>query len=132
MKGLDGSPKMTKRNPMSYFTFSETSDSIAKKISNAFTGGKPTVAEQRKLGGVPEICPIFEMELYHFIEEEKIVVKNYNDCRTGKLLCGEHKAQTIRRILKVVENHRRRKQKFVDKAIAILDDNYSSEKKYNL
>ena len=120
MKGLDGSPKMAKRNSMSYFTLHENPESIAKKISNAFTGGRPTVEEQRRLGGVPEICPIYEIEMYHFVENDDDVVKVYNDCKSGKLLCGEHKARTTEIVLDFVKNHRRKRRKFVDKAREIL------------
>ena len=120
MKGLDGSPKMAKRNPMSYFTLHEKPESIAKKISNAFTGGRPTVEEQRRLGGVPEICPIYEIEMYHFVENDDDVVKVYNDCRSGKLLCGEHKARTTEIVLNFVKDHKRKRRKFVDKSREIL------------
>jgi len=120
MKGLDGSPKMAKRNPMSYFTLHEKPESITKKISNAFTGGRPTVEEQRKLGGVPEICPIYEIEMYHFVENDDDVVKVYNDCRSGKLLCGEHKARTTEIVLNFVKDHKRKRRKFVDKSREIL------------
>ena len=50
IKALDGSPKMSKRNPMSYFTLVENPEVIAQKIADAFTGGRPTAVEQRKLG----------------------------------------------------------------------------------
>ena len=120
MKGLDGSPKMAKRNPMSYFTLNENLESIAKKISNAFTGGRPTVEEQRKLGGIPEICPIYEICLYHFVEDDDALIKVYHDCKSGKLLCGEHKDQTIEIVLKFVKEHQRKRRRFVDKAREIL------------
>jgi tryptophanyl-tRNA synthetase len=120
MKGLDGSPKMAKRNPMSYFTLHEKPEIITKKISNAFTGGRPTVEEQRKLGGVPEICPIYEIERYHFVENDDDVVKVYDDCRSGKLLCGAHKAKTTELVLNFVKNHQRKRRKFIDKAREIL------------
>jgi tryptophanyl-tRNA synthetase len=120
MKGLDGSPKMSKRNPMSYFTLNEKPESIAKKISNAFTGGRPTVEEQRKLGGKPEICPLYEICMYHFVEDDDRLIKVYHDCRSGKLLCGEHKAQTTEIVLKFVKDHQQKRRKFVDKAREIL------------
>ncbi len=120
MKGLDGSPKMAKRNSMSYFTLHENPESIAKKISNAFTGGRPTVEEQRKLGGKPEICPLYEICMYHFVEDDDKLIKVYHDCRSGKLLCGEHKAQTTEIVLKFVKDHQQKRRKFVDKAREIL------------
>ncbi len=123
LKGLDGSPKMAKRNSMSYFTLNESLKSIAKKISNAFTGGRATVEEQKRLGGVPEICPIYEIEMCHFVENDDDVVEVYNCCKCGSLLCGEHKARTKKIILKFVENHQRKREKLVDKAREILGVN---------
>jgi len=120
MKGLDGSPKMSKRDPMSYFTLNERPETIAKKISNAFTGGRPTVKEQRKLGGVPEICPIYELDMYQFVEEDDQIIKIYHDCKSGRLLCGEHKDQTTEIVLNFVKAHRRKRRGFVDKAREIL------------
>lgn len=123
LKGLDGSPKMSKRNPMSYFTLNESPKSIGKKISNAFTGGRATVEEQKKLGGVPEICPIYEIEMCHFVEDDNDVAEVYKCCKCGSLLCGEHKARTKKIILKFVEAHQRKREKLVDKAREILGVN---------
>lgn len=119
MKGLDGSPKMSKRL-MNYFTLDDTPETIAQRISNAFTGGRPTIKEQRELGGVPEICPVYEICLFHFVEEDDDIKRIYCDCKTGKLLCGEHKKQTIDMVLKFVEEHKRRKNKLLDKAREII------------
>ncbi|MEM3565995.1 MAG: tryptophan--tRNA ligase [Candidatus Bathyarchaeia archaeon] len=119
MKGLDGSPKMSKRL-MNYFTLHDKPEVIAERISNAFTGGRATIKEQRKLGGVPEICPVYEICLFHFVEDDDEIIKTYHDCKTGKLLCGEHKKQTIDIVLKFVKEHKRRKRKFVNKALEIL------------
>ena len=121
IKCLDGSPKMSKRDPMSYFTFQERPKSIAKKIYNAFTGGRPTAQEQRKLGGIPEICPIYEMYMFHFFEEDKDVVQLYHDCKSGKILCGEDKERLIEIVLNFVKEHRRKRRQNIDKARKILE-----------
>jgi tryptophanyl-tRNA synthetase len=121
IKCLDGSPKMSKRDPMSYFTFQESPKSIAKKISNAFTGGRPTAQEQRKLGGIPEICPIYEMYMFHLFEEDKDVVQLYHDCKSGKILCGEDKERLIKIVLDFVKEHRRKRRQNIDKAREILE-----------
>ena len=119
MKGLDGSPKMSKRQ-MNYFTLHDEPETIAERISNAFTGGRATIKEQSELGGVPEICPIYENCLFHFVEDDDKIRKAYHDCKTGTLLCGEHKKQTIDIVLRFVKEHRRKKKKFMDKAREIL------------
>ena len=123
LKGLDGSPKMSKRNPMSFFTLNETPNTIAKKISYAFTGGRATIDEQKELGGVPEICPIYEIEMCHFVEDDKDMVETYKCCKCGSLLCGEHKARTKKIVVNFVEEHQRKREKLIDKAREILGVN---------
>jgi tryptophanyl-tRNA synthetase len=120
LKGLDGSSKMSKRNPMSYFTLNESQKTIGKKISCAFTGGRATVEEQKKLGGIPEICPIYEIEMCHFVENDEDVLETYQCCKCGSLLCGEHKARTKEIILDFVKDHQEKRKKLVDKAREIL------------
>lgn len=119
MKGLDGSPKMSKRL-MNYFTLHDKPETIAKRISNAFTGGRATIKEQRELGGVPEICPVYEICMFHFVEDDSEIIKVYNDCKAGKLMCGEHKKQVIDIVSKFVREHQQKKKKFLDKAREIL------------
>jgi tryptophanyl-tRNA synthetase len=121
IRGLDGSPKMSKRNPMSYFTLHETHESIAKKISNAFTGGRSTVDEQRRLGGVPEVCPLYQICLFQFVDSDAEIVKIYHDCKSGRLLCGEHKDQLIELVSNFVKNHKRKRKTYIEKAITILE-----------
>ena len=121
MRGLDGSPKMSKRSPMSYFTLGEKPENVKMKISNAFTGGRATVEEQRRLGGVPEICPVHEICTYQFVENDAAIVKAYHDCKVGKLLCGEHKAQAIECVLNFLQNHQKKRKDFIDKASEIIE-----------
>jgi len=121
IKALDGGYKMSKRNPMSYFTLDEDPETIAKKILYAFTGGQPTAEEQRRLGGNPNICPIFDMYLFHFMEDDKEVVNLYNDCRCGNILCGEDKMRLIKIVTSFVKEHQRKKAQLIDKAREILE-----------
>ena len=120
IKGLDGSPKMSKRNPMSYFTLHEPPEIIAKKISNAFTGGRPTVKEQRELGGIPEICSVYAINMFHFMENDEEVIELYNDCKSGNVICGECKQRTIEIVLRFIRNLEEKRKKFIDKAREIL------------
>jgi tryptophanyl-tRNA synthetase len=120
MRGLDGSTKMSKRLG-NYFTLGDTDEEVRLKISTAFTGGRPTIKEQREKGGIPEVCPIYDICLCHFMEDDIEVQRVYNDCKTGKLLCGEHKQQVIDIVLKFVDNHKRKKSKMITKAKEILE-----------
>jgi len=121
IKGLDGSPKMSKRDPMSYFTLEEEPEVIANKISNAFTGGRPTAEEQRRLGANPDICPIYEFYLFHFFEKDEDVIKLYSEeCRGGRILCGECKNRLIKIVTAFVRDHQRKRRRYIDKAREIL------------
>ncbi len=88
---LDGSVKMSKSKPESCIELPEEPARVCKKIMNAKTGGRDTVDEQRKLGGRPEICMIFELYKQHLIEDDKELMGIYNRCKKGELLCGEDK-----------------------------------------
>jgi tryptophanyl-tRNA synthetase len=112
---------MSKRSPMGYFTLDENPETIANKISNAFTGGRPTIKEQREKGGIPEKCPVYEIDVFHFVEDDNEITKTYHECKTGKLLCGEHKKRTIEYVLKFVKEHREKRKKCIDKAREILN-----------
>jgi len=120
IKALDGSPKMSKRNPMSYFTLNEPSKVIEKKIFNAFNGGCSTAKEQRALGANPNICPIFDLYLFHFYKDDNDVLERLNECLTGDILCGECKSQLIGIVKKFIEKHQAQREKFLDKAMEII------------
>jgi len=122
IKSLDGSPKMSKRSPMTYFTLEEKPEVISKKIANSFTGGRPTAEEQRRLGANPDICPIYDLYLFHFFERDEDVGKLYcEECKGGKILCGEDKQRLIKIVTEFVKEHQRKRRQYIDKAKEILN-----------
>lgn len=88
---LDGQMKMSKSKPESMIELPEDPNSAVKKIKRALTGGRDSLEEQKKLGGNPEKCMIFEMYKQHLIEDDKILDEVYKDCKAGTLLCGHDK-----------------------------------------
>ncbi len=121
IKSLDGSPKMSKRDPMSYFTLEEKPEIIEKKISNAFTGGRPTAEEQRRLGANPDICPIYDLCLFHFFERDEDLAKLYSyECKGGHILCGEDKQRLTKIVANFVKQHQRKRRKCIGQAKEIL------------
>ncbi len=121
LQGLDGSEKMAKRNPNSYFDFNESLESIEKKIKGAFTGGRKDKKEQEQLGGQPDICMIYKIEMYHFEEDDAKLEEIYKKCVSGQLMCGDHKKQCVEKVLKFIEDHRKKKEKLIDTAREILN-----------
>lgn len=71
---------------------------VERKVRNAFTGGRATVEEQRRLGAVPEICSIWALWRSRFAETEEKFAEVTEGCRSGRLLCGECKGQLLERV----------------------------------
>ena len=120
LAGIDGTDKMAKRNPNSSFTFNESLESIEKKVKGALTGGRKNKKEQQELGGEPGKCMIYKMLMYHFEEDDDVLADEFERCVKGELLCGEHKAQCVEKVLKFIEQHQKKKEKFTDKARELL------------
>lgn len=95
---LDGSVKMSKSAPGSYISLPEAPGEACKKLKNAVTGGRKTVEEQRKKGGIPEKCMVFEMFKQHLVDNDNELHNIYKECKTGKRLCGECKEQACKLI----------------------------------
>lgn len=121
LPGLDGSDKMSKRNPNSYFDFNEPLDSIEKKIRSAFTGGRKNKELQQELGGEPQKCMIYKILMYLFEKDDEVLADEFERCVKGELLCGEHKRICVERVLNFIKEHRNKKEKKIDLARKILD-----------
>jgi tryptophanyl-tRNA synthetase len=105
-QGLQGG-KMSSSDEKSFIALNEDPKEARKKIMEAKTGGRATVEEQKKKGGVPEQCMIFELYTFHLIDDDEELEKIYKECIEGKLLCGEDK----KRCANLMENFLRDHQK---------------------
>ena len=112
-RALNGESKMSKRDPLSMLTLNDSPEIIKKKISMALTGGRKTVEEQRKLGGIPEDSVVYELYKYHFVDDDKKVKKVYADYKAGRLLDGEMKKDITEIVIKFMEQHQKKKQKML-------------------
>lgn len=90
-------------------------DVVKRKVWNAFTGGKGTVAEQRKGGANPDVCSVYQYFLYLFEEDDKKLAERERKCRTGGTLCGECKKDLTDRINRFLAEHQKRREKAKDK-----------------
>src|SRR3990167_4708476 len=78
---------------------------VAKqKIEKAYTGGSVSAEFQRKHGGVPEICPIFLLLKYHFLNKEQSD-KLYLEYKGGKILNRELKERAFEYVSKYLKKH---------------------------
>lgn len=97
LQGLQGG-KMSSSVPESLFRFDEPEKDIKKKIMNSLTGGRMTLEEQKKLGGEPEKCSVYLLNLFHMIDNDEEIKDMCRACREGKLMCGTCKKETFERV----------------------------------
>ncbi len=117
--GLMQGSKMSSSQPETAIFLSDSKKEVEKKIGNAFTGGRETIALQRKLGGRPEICKVCEILRFHYPDTRE-VERIMNECRAGKRLCGETKQFTIDFLNKFLKEHQRKVEKNRKKAEKIV------------
>jgi len=102
--GLQEGKKMSSSEPDTAIFLRDTEKEIKKKINKAFSGGRPTIEEHRKLGGIPEIDKSFEILNYHH-PDTKFVKKVYEEYKSGKMLTGELKSITAEFLVKFLKEH---------------------------
>ncbi len=111
---LAGSDKMSASDPQSSIYTTDSPKVARKKVMNAFTGGQETVEEQRKKGGKPEICSVYQYLSYIFEEDDKALFDQAEKCRKGELLCGEHKQYLAEKVEKFLSIHQEKREKARD------------------
>ena len=90
LPSLQTTGKMSSSNPETALFTTDEPKIIEEKVSNAFTGGQPTTALQKKLGGNPGICSVFSYLKFLFDTSRESNQRELR-CRSGNLLCGECK-----------------------------------------
>ncbi|MDA4126651.1 MAG: tryptophan--tRNA ligase [Thaumarchaeota archaeon] len=120
MLGLGGSDKMSKRSATSLLTLDDTPRDATQKISHAFTGGRDTVEEQRRLGARADICPVYDLYRFHFAKDDEHVERVYHECTTGIRLCGECKQEVIGLVKTFLESHHKKRDSLMNDAKELM------------
>ena len=103
LTGLTGD-KMSSSKPNTAIYLNEGPETAAKKVKTAKTGGRESLKEQEELGGEVDKCVIYEMLVYHLIDDDKELEKIREECLDGKLRCGDCKARTAELMQKYFED----------------------------
>jgi tryptophanyl-tRNA synthetase len=111
LPGLGRGGKMSASEPETSIFTIDPPDVVKRKIWNAFTGGRATVAEQRKSGGDANICTIFQYFAYLFEEDDKKLADRKRKCKAGEILCGECKTELTEKINKFLAEHQKKREK---------------------
>ncbi len=92
----------------------DTPEVAERKIMNAFTGGRATVDEQRRLGANPDICSVYHYEYFLFMDNDKEIEELRRNCLSGAILCGECKQILAERVKPFLIEHQARREKAKD------------------
>ncbi len=111
--GLKGG-KMSSSVPDSLISLNDTEEEATRKIKNAVTGGKKTIEEQKREGGNPDICPVFELYNYHS-SDNNYVQNVYYECKGGVRMCGPCKKEAAENICKFLKNLKDKKDESLSK-----------------
>ncbi|MCS7140688.1 MAG: tryptophan--tRNA ligase [Candidatus Nitrosocaldus sp.] len=117
LPGLGMQGKMSSSQPETAIFTTDAPEVAERKVMNAYTGGQPTVALQRRLGADAYRCPVFWYLRYMF-EDERSSDERYVRCRSGELLCYECKhalADAVKRFLREFQARRERARDMVER-----------------
>lgn len=112
--GLTGD-KMSSSKPESAIFLTDTTKEATKKIMQAKTGGAVTLEEQKKYGGKPDECVIYELFLYHLIENDDELLNIYSKCKKGEKMCGECKKHATQLMEKLLLDLQEKREKAKEK-----------------
>lgn len=113
--GLGVGGKMSASEPETAIFTTDSPELVKKKIWKAFTGGKGTIAEQKKLGADPDVCTVFQYFLYLFEEDDKKLEERNRRCKAGEVMCGDCKKELAEKVNKFLDGHQKKRLKAKDR-----------------
>jgi tryptophanyl-tRNA synthetase len=116
LKGPEG--KMSSSDESSAIFLHDDEKTVEKKIKKyAFSGGKDTIEEHRKLGGNPDVDVCFQYLKFMFEEDDRVLKEIEEKYRGGKMLTSELKEIAIEKINDFLKRHRKNKSKLNKKIL---------------
>ncbi len=110
LTGIDG--KMSASDADTAIWLEDDEKAVKKKINRyAFSGGKTTIEEHRRLGGDPNVDVSFQWLKILFENDDNKLKKIETEYLSGKLLSGELKQILIEKINLFLTEHRKRREK---------------------
>ncbi len=108
LTGPDG--KMSASDPDRAILLTDAAAKVKKKINKyAFSGGRETLEEHRKLGGNCEIDVAFQWLYYLFEEDDAKIEALKKGYESGEILSGEMKKYLIEKVSAFLQEHNKKK-----------------------
>ncbi|KAK5168150.1 tryptophan--tRNA ligase [Saxophila tyrrhenica] len=109
--------KMSASNPNSAIFMSDTPNQIKNKINkHAFSGGRESLEEHRKLGGNPDVDVAYTY-LSYFLESDDELADLAKRYRSGELLTGEMKSRCISELQGFIGEFQKRREEVTDEVM---------------
>ncbi|VDK55041.1 unnamed protein product [Anisakis simplex] len=112
--------KMAASDANSCIYMDDTPKQIKNKINKyAFSGGRDTIEEHRKLGGNCEVDISFQFLRYFMEDDDQLedIRKRYT---SGELLTGELKAIAIKEVQRVIGELQTRRKQVTDETVELF------------
>ena len=91
--------KMSSSIPESIISFYEPEATVRKKVMSGITGGRMTLEEQKRLGGEPDKCSLYLLNLFHMVTDDAELAEIRRKCCAGEVTCGQCKKETAERVV---------------------------------
>ena len=114
MPGLTGG-KMSSSIPESIIGFFEPEATVKKKVMSGITGGRMTLEEQKRLGGEPDKCSLYLLNLFHMVTDDSELSRIRQKCMQGEITCGQCKKETAERVVVFLKDFREKMDAAADK-----------------
>ncbi|KAH8278658.1 hypothetical protein KR018_006655 [Drosophila ironensis] len=109
--------KMSASDTNSAVYLTDTPKQIKNKINKyAFSGGRATVEEHRKLGGVPDVDVSYQL-LKFFLEDDDKLQEVREAYSKGEMLTGEIKKLAVETLTPIVEQHQAARKLITDEVL---------------
>jgi len=105
--GLQEGKKMSASYPETAIFLNDSPKEIKQKINKAFSGGRKTIEEHRKLGGIPEDDKAYEILFFHH-PDSAFVDEVYRKYKSGEMLTGELKKICIDFVTDFIVKHQKK------------------------
>ena len=96
---------MSSSVPESYIALTEPPEDAAAKVKQAKTGGRVTVEEQKRLGGLPEECTVYELLMFHLVDEDAYIKEIFEECKNGRRTCKTCKSEAAELMFAFIKSH---------------------------
>ncbi len=111
--GLGRGGKMSASMPETSIFTVDPPELAEKKVLGAFTGGRATIEEQKRLGANPDICSVFAYDYFLFMNDKEIEDLRFN-CMAGNIMCGECKQNLAERVKRFLIEHQEKRERAKD------------------